>query len=203
MFITFEGCEGCGKTTHINLLAEYLREKGKEVLVSREPGGTPFGENLREVLLESRRKIVDRAELFLFAADRAQHVEKVIKPALNAGKFVLCDRYIDSTYAYQIGGRQLPEDLVNYINLVSSFGLFPDITFYLDVPAEMGLKRVSDRGAEINRFELEEIKFHDNVRQAYLNLGKENPKRIRIINATGSIESTQQQIRKSIGEAKA
>ena len=198
MFITFEGCEGCGKTTHIGLLAEYLQKKGKSVLVSREPGGTAFGETLREIVLDTRSHLSDRAEIFLFAADRAQHVQKVIKPALDKGKVVLCDRYIDSTYAYQIGGRQLPENLVNYLVDISSYGLAPDLTFFLDVPIQAGLKRVQDRKEAITRFEQEEQAFHERVRQAFLKLAHANSKRIKIIDAAGSIAETQKQILKYV-----
>lgn len=200
MFITFEGCEGCGKTTHIGLLAEYLQKTGKAVLVSREPGGTDFGEQLREILLDARQRLSDRAEIFLFAADRAQHVQNVLQPALEKGKVVLCDRYVDSTYAYQIGGRRLPEDLVNYVIDMSSYGLMPDLTFFLDLPIAEGLKRVADRKETVTRFEQEEKDFHERVRQSFLQLAKASPKRIKVIDAAGSIENTQKQIQKYVAE---
>ena len=200
MFITFEGCEGCGKTTHINLLADFLSRKGKEVLITREPGGTAFGEQLRDLLLAAEQKLSDRAELFLFAADRSQHVQKVIKPALERGKIVLSDRYVDSTYAYQIGGRQLPKEMVEYLIQTSSYGIMPKLTFFLDTDIDKGLSRVKERAEEITRFELQGMDFHKRVRESFIILAKENPKRIKVVDSSGTIDETQSKIRELVKE---
>jgi dTMP kinase len=202
MFISFEGCEGCGKTTHSRTLAEYLREQGKDVLVTREPGGTRFGEKLREILLDAAEDFSDRAEIFLFAADRIQHVQTVIRPALQQGKVVLCDRYIDSTFAYQVGGRRLPRELVNYLIFVSADGLLPDLTFYLDVPPAVGLARAGQRKETATRFEKEDAAFHQRVRQSFLSLVRENPVRIKAIDTAGTISETQAAIQKVLAEVK-
>lgn len=194
MFLTFEGGEGCGKSTHVKLLAEHLISQGREVVVTHEPGGTPVGEAIRRTLLNKETGLEVLSEIFLFAADRVEHLEKVIKPALSAGKVVISDRYIDSTIAYQLGGRGLPEDLVRYINWVSCKGLIPDITFLLDVPVEEGLKRTRQRGAE-DRFEAEILAFHERVRDKYLGIARDNPERIKVIQSVGSIEEVNRQIR--------
>lgn len=192
MFITFEGGEGCGKSTHIALLAEHIKSKGKEVIVTKEPGGTPLGHEIRTILLEKEPEIV--SEIFLFAADRVEHVEKVIRPALAAGKIVLCDRFMDSTLAYQLGGRALPEDLVRYVNWIASRGLTPDLTLLLDIPANEGLKRAKERGV-IDRFESEILAFHENVREKYMEIAANEPKRIHVISSLMPIDEVQKQIR--------
>lgn len=197
MFITFEGGEGCGKSTHVKLLAEHLISQEKEVMVTHEPGGTPVGEAIRKTLLSKDVGLEVLSEIFLFAADRVEHLEKVILPALSTGKIVISDRYIDSTIAYQLGGRGLPEDLVRYINWVSCKGLIPDITFLLDVPVKEGLKRARRRGAE-DRFEAEILAFHERVRDKYLEIAKDNPERIKVIESIGTIEEVQQKIRELV-----
>jgi len=128
LFITFEGGEGCGKSTHSKMLEKYLKGKGYNVLLTREPGGTKLGKNIRDILLSEKTILADGTELMLFAADRLEHVDKVIKPELQNGKIVICDRFTDSTTAYQIGGRGVAEDMVRYINCISSEGLIPDRT---------------------------------------------------------------------------
>lgn len=189
MFITFEGGEGSGKSTHIRLLKKYLASKGKKALVTLEPGGTPFGKTLREILLS--KKIPKISELMLFVADRVDHVEKVIRPALRKGYIVLCDRYIDSTAAYQLGGRGLPEDLVNYLNKISSCGVVPDLTFLLDLPVEKGLGRALVK----TKFEKEKLSFHRAIRKQFLKIAGSNRSRVKIINAEKTISDVQEEIR--------
>lgn len=198
MFITFEGSEGCGKSTHSKLLKAYLESLGKQVVLTCEPGGTKLGEELRNILLHTPEKLDQLAELALFAADRAEHVAKVIQPALAYGKIVICDRYIDSTVAYQIGGRGLPEDLVRYFNMVSSRGLLPQITFLLKVDPQIGLQRAGQEKVA-DRFEKEKINFHAAVLNKYLEIAKNDTKRIKIIESDDrSIEAVQENIRKEL-----
>ncbi|MBI5700607.1 dTMP kinase [Candidatus Saganbacteria bacterium] len=195
MFISFEGGEGCGKTTQIELLSKYLASKGQDVVITKEPGGTSLGMELRKILLEKEPEIL--SEIFLFAADRVEHVEKIIKPALDKKKTIICDRYMDSTLAYQLGGRGLPEDLVRYVNWVASRGLVPDITILLDVPVEVGLKRAKERG-NIDRFEKEIVAFHERVRDKYLEIAQNDKKRVKVINSTMPVEDVQNRIREEI-----
>ncbi|MDI6731410.1 MAG: dTMP kinase [Candidatus Margulisbacteria bacterium] len=180
MFISFEGPEGCGKSTHTKLLKEYLESRGKKVVLTFEPGGTKLGEELRKMLLHARNKIDRITELAMFAADRAEHVSKVIIPALEHGQWVICDRYVDSTLAYQIAGRGLPEDMVRYMNMVSCHGVLPDLTFLLDILPTLGLERAG-KIKKADRFEKEKTTFHNRVRQRYLEIAKNEPKRIRVI----------------------
>ena len=194
MFITFEGGEGCGKSTQAKLLAEYLKEKGLEVIHTREPGGTKRGEILREVLLDKSDNMATFTELFLFSAARSEHVEKVILPALKAGKWVISDRYIDSTTAYQIAGRGLPEDVVRFVNMVSSEGVVPDLTLLLDLDVTEGLRRVKENRDEITKFEAEDLKFHQKVREKFLEVGRNDPQRIKIINAALDIDKIAKEI---------
>jgi len=194
MFITFEGGEGCGKSTHAKLLKEYLESLGKEVILTKEPGGTRLGMIIREALLDNELSMEILSEIFLFCADRVEHVEKIIRPALSAGKIVICDRFIDSTIAYQLGGRALPEDMVRYVNWISSKGLMPDITFLLDIVVEEGLKRTAERGA-MNRFEKEILAFHERVRDKYLEIAAESRDRIKVIDTFKGIDEAQKEIR--------
>jgi dTMP kinase len=209
MFITFEGCEGCGKSTHINLLARHLETQGHLVVTTREPGGTAFGKKLREILLSEQPQeaglsgqVSREAELFLFAADRSEHVEKIIRPALAENKIVLCDRFVDSTCAYQIGGRGLPEDLVHYVNFISSGGLVPDLTIFLDLPPEKGLQRVALRGDVPSRFDQEQLDFHRRVFRYYRLLAEQNPARICCVDADGPIDKVQARVIKIIQKEK-
>ncbi|OGC13040.1 dTMP kinase [candidate division WOR-1 bacterium RIFOXYC2_FULL_37_10] len=197
MFITFEGCEGAGKSTQIKLLHEYLLTLGHEVFVTKEPGGSLLGEKLRAIIFENEPEVL--SEMFMFAADRVEHVERVLKPALSAGKIVLCDRYIDSTLAYQLGGRGLPEDLVRYINWVSSRGLIPDLTLLLNIPADKGLKRAKDRG-NVNRFESEILAFHERVYEKYIEIAENDPERIKKINAQMTLEEVHAKIKEFVSE---
>ncbi|MCU0641511.1 MAG: dTMP kinase [Candidatus Margulisbacteria bacterium] len=180
MFITFEGPEGCGKSTHSTRLKSYLEGKGERVLLTREPGGTQVGKALRDLLLDRTSVLDDTTEIYLFAADRSEHVSKIILPALKEGKTVISDRFIDSTIAYQIGGRRLPEDLVRYLNMVSSKGTLPDLTILLDVSPEIGLKRAT-RNRQADRFEQEVVDFHRRVRARYLAIAAAEPERVKVI----------------------
>jgi dTMP kinase len=200
MFITFEGPEGCGKSTHAKRLKSYLEGKGLRVLATFEPGGTQVGKEIRTLLLKPESVLDETTEVYLFAADRSEHVSKIILPALKEGKIVISDRYVDSTLAYQIGGRRLPEDLVRYLNMISAKGLMPDLTFLLDVSPEIGLKRATQKGVA-DRFEQEALDFHQRVRENYLRTAKDNPQRITVINTNNkTIEEVQAKIREIIDE---
>lgn len=195
MFITFEGCEGAGKSTHISSLAEHLKSKNYDVVTTKEPGGTGLGKQLREMLLDSEPEAL--SEILLFAADRVEHVEKLIKPSLSSGKIVLCDRYMDSTLAYQLGGRGLPEDLVRYINWISVRGLIPNMTFLLDVPVKEGIERAKKRGI-VNRFESEILAFHERVRAKYIEIAANEPDRIVVLNGLLPIEEIETKIKDNV-----
>ncbi|MGM0499478.1 MAG: dTMP kinase [Bacillota bacterium] len=194
-FITFEGIEGSGKTTQINLLAEYLKNKGYDVLVSREPGGTPLGEKIRHLLLDPQYDSMDyRTEILLYAADRAQHVKEKIKPALKKGKIVISDRFADSNLAYQAAGRGLDYEIVYQINDWVIDSTWPDLTFILDIDIKEGLKRARAQSfdAEGDRLEREVDDFHQRVRDAYLKMAEKE--RFALVNAGESIEQVQKNI---------
>ncbi len=193
MLITMEGIEGSGKSTQIAHIAAYFHQKGYECVVTREPGGTKIGEKIRRILLDRDHDMLDAmAELLLYTADRAQHVSEIIKPALDKGNIVICDRFLDSTIAYQGAARGIGPDTVTSINRLVLKGIWPDITFLLDLPSEIGLSRAwraIDAGARDtsqSRFEREKIVFHEKVRQGYLALAEAEPERIRIIDASAS-----------------
>lgn len=177
MFITFEGIEGSGKTTQINRLCQWLTAAGVDYIETLEPGGTEIGQSIRRMLLDSQSGIKnDHTELFLFAADRCEHIQQMIEPALAKGQWVICDRYIDSTFAYQYGGRQHPQqDVLDIIRFTKA--PIPDLTFLLDLPVEIGLRRASCRSA-LDRFESEDMAFHDRVRSAYLSAVQLYPNRM-------------------------
>lgn len=190
MFISFEGIEGSGKSTAQRLLAEHLQGLGYDPLLTREPGGCALGRSLRPILLDARtRGLSSRAELYLFLADRAQHVAEVIRPALEAGQTVLCDRYADSTLAYQGYGRGLDPEHLRRINDMATGGLMPDLTLLLDLPVHCGLERAGVRNREEGtvlsegRFDAESLEFHERVRQGYRSLAAEEPERFAIIDA--------------------
>lgn len=196
MFITIEGIEGGGKTTQVGLLAAALERPGDSVLVTREPGGTALGAEIRKLLLESAAPLSRFAELFLILADRAEHVETTIRPVLAAGKIVLCDRFADSTIAYQAYGRELPLESVRAVEEIARQGLRPDLTFVLDCPVAVGLARTRTRrgGATADRFEGEEADFHERVRAGFLALAKEAPQRIRVVDASRPPERVHEEI---------
>jgi dTMP kinase len=196
LFITIEGIEGSGKTTQVALLAAALEGRGCTVRVTREPGGTELGERVRDLLLHSGTKLGRYAELFLILADRAEHVESVIRPALASGTIVLCDRFADSTLAYQAFGRELPLDEVRAVESVARRSLLPELTFVLDCPVETGLARTRKRrgAAAADRFEGEATAFHERVRRGFLTLAKEHPDRIHVLDTTRPREDVRREI---------
>jgi dTMP kinase len=186
LFITFEGIEGCGKTTQIGYLTSYLERTHHSFLLTREPGGTAVGEKIRQILLSSANDGIEpMAELFLYAAARAQHLRRVILPALQAGKIVLCDRFADATLAYQGYGRGINGEWIEKLHCRIMDNITPDMTFLLDLPVEEGLrralKRMEKQTIKEDRFEKEAIDFHRRVREGYLVLAKREPKRIIIL----------------------
>lgn len=184
MFISFEGIEGLGKTTQVKLLKMYLEEKGIEVVVTREPGGTPMGEEIRDVLLAHRHEVViPMTELLLMFAARAQHVGTIIKPALKEGAWVLCDRFVDASYAYQGGGRGMDLGKIQALEALVLEQFTPDLTFLFDAEPIVGMQRIKGRNGHPDRFELERIEFFDRVRAVYQKRAEENPKRFRVIDA--------------------
>ena len=198
LFITIEGIEGCGKSTQINLLAEYLHEKGYTVVITREPGGTPLAERIRDLLLDNREEnVAPLTELFLYEAARAQHVNTVILPALARDEIVLCDRYADSTTAYQGAGRRLAGDFITLLNRLAAGAAWPDRTFILDMPVEEGLRRARARGSD-DRMMAETLAFHQRIREEFLALAHREPERITIVDATGSVEEIQLDLRSYI-----
>ncbi len=193
-FITIEGSEGVGKSTNISFIKDYLEEKNIELLITREPGGTPLAEEIRELLLQKRSENIDEtAELLMMFAARAQHLNTVILPAIDAGKWVLCDRFTDSTYAYQGGGRGLSWQLIERLEETVQQELQPDLTLYLDIDVKLGLARASKR-AELDRFESEEIDFFERVRTAYLTRVKTDTKRYQVIDAGQDLQLVQADI---------
>ncbi len=200
MFITFEGIEGCGKTTQVKRLAHHLKRAGIAILTTREPGGTRIGKEIRKILLDARNhSLSSLAELFLYAADRSQHIREIIKPALTEGKWILCDRFYDATTVYQGLSRGLDLDLVAKLNKLASEGLRPDVTFLLDCPVPIGLQRAFDRNKvqhqeDQDRFEREREKFHHSVRQGYLDLANREKDRFVIIDATVGEDEIEQAI---------
>lgn len=197
LLISFEGSEGSGKTTQIALLTERFEKLGYEVIVTREPGGTEIGEEVRHLLKHGTAGdgMFPETELLLFAASRAQLVREVILPALEEGKIILCDRYLDSTTVYQGVARQLSEDPVTYINEFAVGKLMPDLTIVLDVPAEIGLDRIKHRATGIpDRMERENIEFYEAVREGYLLLVKSLPKRFSVFDGTEKKEKIEEQV---------
>ena len=192
MFITFEGIDGCGKTTQIKLLADYFISRGKDVLSLREPGGTAFAEKIRDILLSRSNQISPMTELFLFEAARSDLVNNVINPALAQGKFVLCDRFFDSTTAYQGYGRRLGIDDINRLNLIATHNLKPDITFFMDIPIE--ISHLRSRKKDFDRIELAGDGFFQRVIDGFAELSEQEPLRIFRIDASGSIEETRLKI---------
>jgi len=195
VFITFEGGEGSGKTTQVAILARHLAECGDDVVQTREPGGTTIGEAIRAVLFDERHRHMDvRAEIFLYLASRAQQVAEKIRPALAAGKVVLCDRFTDATSVYQGCGRGLsPDEIIPLLDFAAA-GVTPDVTFLLDLDVSVGLARLSGRG-DINRFDRETVTFHETIRQGYLALARQQPERIRVIHADADIDTVAKEIR--------
>lgn len=200
MFISFEGAEGAGKTTQISILKNYLETKGFEVIVTRQPGGTDLGKSIRTLILDPEQpdKPSAIAELFLYMADRGHNVETLIKPSLEQGKIVICDRYTDSTIAYQGFGRNIDIEKLEVLNNIATTSLKPDITFVLDLPVEEGIKRVIKRDSKLDRIESEKIEFHQKVRNGFLYLAEKEPNRVKVINSLKPIEDISVEIKNYI-----
>lgn len=199
IFITFEGPDGSGKSTQIKLISEFLKQAGYQIYLTREPGGTPIGDQIRHVLHDVHNTAMTaRAEILLYSASRAQLVEQVILPRLKHGDVVLCDRYADSTYAYQGYGRGLNFDNLRMITRFATQSLKPDLTIYLDLPVEEGLERKEKANSagqgEWNRMDRLEIDFHQRVRAGYLEMAQAEPDRWLVVNATASVEEIFQKI---------
>ena len=193
-FITIEGTEGVGKTTNIAFIKQWLDDNGISFINTREPGGTPLAEEIRQVLLSNRdEEVCSKAELLMMFAGRAQHIDQVIEPQLAQGNWVLCDRFTDATYAYQGAGREMGDDLIQSLETMVQGDMRPDLTLVLDVPVELGLERAGKR-SEPDRFELEKTDFFNRVRQAYLSMATHNPQRYKIIDASQTLEIVQLQI---------
>ncbi len=198
-FVSLEGPEGAGKTTQLKLLATFLREQGIEYVITRDPGGTALGKPIRRILLSTESVISPTAELLLYEADRAQNVSEVIIPSLQAGKLVLCDRYIDSTLAYQGYGRKIDFELINTLNKIATGGLLPVMTILFDIESSAGLARLHPGGHD--RLEREAIDFHQCVRGGYLELSRRAPERFRVIDASAAMSKVQDELRKLVLEA--
>jgi len=195
-FITFEGNDGSGKTTQIRLLSEYLKEKGIEVVLTREPGGTPIGEQIRSILLDKANKDMHPVtEMILYAASRAQLVNTLIRPAIEEGKAVICDRFVDSSYAYQAMGRGLGLKAVRTVNSYAIGDCMPDITFFMDIDADTAMQRRNASGEEADRMESEKMEFHRSVYEGYKNLISLYPERIKPIDVQKSPEQVFESIK--------
>ena len=195
LFITFEGADGSGKTTQLNNIKSFLEQKGFDVVITREPGALEIGQKIRNILLHHDGIVADRCEMFLFLADRAQHVETFIKPAIEDGKIVLCDRHTDSTIAYQGYGRGQNITLLKELNEIAVNSIKPDLTLVFDVLTEVAQERV---GSEKDRMESAGIEFHKKVRNGYLELHKQEPDRIKLINANNPIEEVFEDTKKIV-----
>ncbi len=193
-FVTLEGPEGAGKTTQVKLLATKLTELNIPHLITRDPGGTPLGKQIRRILLSPGSNVAPMAELLLYQADRAQHVEELIRPALEEGKLVICDRYVDSTIAYQGYGRGIDLDLIRQLSQMATGGLKPVLTILFDIDSEEGLGRLHPGGHD--RMEREELAFHKRVRDGYHKLAAAEPERWRILDATKPLSTVQEQFQK-------
>lgn len=192
LFITFEGTDGCGKTTQIELLKRYLEKKGYKVVLTREPGAKGLGEKLREILLNYDGDVSSNCESFLFLADRAQHIDMLIKPSIERGEVVLCDRHTDSTVAYQGYGRGLDLNQIKMLNDIATNGVKPDMTFVFDIDIETAQERV---GKTKDRMESAGIEFFKRVRQGYLEIAKSEPERVKVLDATQTIETIANQVK--------
>lgn len=191
LFITFEGADGCGKTTQLMLLAKYLKSKDLEVVVTREPGARGLGEKIREILLNYDGEVSSQAEAFLFLADRAQHIDVIVNPAVESGKIVLCDRHTDSTVAYQGYGRGLDIDRIKMLNNLATGDRRPDLTIVFDIDVETSMARV---GAEKDRMESAGEEFFNRVRNGYLKIAELEPERVKVLNATKSVEDIHKEV---------
>jgi len=200
-FITFEGGEGVGKSTNIEYCRQLLEQKGLEVIVTREPGGTEIAEIIREELLKKphKERMCDITELLLVFAARAQHVEALVKPALERGCWVLCDRFTDSTIAYQGYGRGLEVALIEQLKLIAQQGIEPDKTFLLDAPVDVGMSRARARGPA-DRFEVEQLDFFNRVREGFLAIAEKSSDRVQLVNAAQTLERVQADLEKALAQ---
>ncbi|MGI8897167.1 MAG: dTMP kinase [Pyrinomonadaceae bacterium] len=200
-FITFEGIDGSGKSTQLRLLANFLRSQSGVVVVTREPGGTPVGLRLRAALLDTQEQVDPLTELLVFAADRAQHVRRVLRPALEAGQIVLSDRYADATKAYQGAGRGFSAELISEIVQLATEGLIPDLTLLFDLSVTKSsarTRRRSEGKQKGDRLDSEDAEFHTRVREAYLGLAAKEPERFRIVTTNGSVEETHERVKEIV-----
>ena len=194
-FVSFEGGDGAGKSTQISLLSSCLKDVGISTVLRREPGGTRLSEEIRQWVLHRSDAIDPVTEALLIFAARAQHTAELIVPALQGGRWVLCDRYTDASYAYQGGGRGLPFEVIGSLEAIATRGLRPDLTIFLDLNVEEGVRRSSGRGNHRDRFEAQELEFKHRVRSAYQEIAKDNPERIKSVDASGSIDEVHAQVK--------
>ena len=204
-FITFEGIDGSGKSTQLRLLGNFLRANGCDALLTREPGGTTLGLRLRAALLDAMEEVDPLTELLVFAADRAQHVRRMLRPALDAGRVVISDRYADATVAYQGAGRGFPPELISQIVQLATEGLKPDLTLLFDLSIDESTNRTARRSTGKNagriprdRLDIENAEFHSRVRDAYLQIALAEPERVKLIDSSGPVERTQERVREII-----
>ena len=200
LFITLEGGDGTGKSTQAALIGDWFTAKGREVVFTREPGGTDLGNELREIVLHSRGHIAPRAEALLYAADRAHHVATVVRPALERGAVVIQDRYLDSSVAYQGAGRVLDPDEVRHVSMWATEGLVPDVTVVLDLDPAIGRDRLDAANKQFDRLEAEALEFHTRVRDAYLTMAAAEPERFRVVDATLDRDTIRDAIIARLGE---
>lgn len=196
-FITLEGVDGAGKTSHIEFIKEYLTNLKFDFIMTREPGGTELGERLREILLHD--EMTPKTETILMFAARNEHIEKVIRPGLTSGAIVISDRFTDASYAYQSGGKGVEDEAINVLKDLVQKNLQPDLTFLFDLPVEVSIKRLK-KTRKLDKFEKEEKDFHENVRKKYLMIAKNNPKRFSVLNSEKSIDEIQSQIKIKLDE---
>jgi dTMP kinase len=200
-FITFEGIDGSGKSTQLKLLANFLKEKGCDVLLTREPGGTPVGNRLRAALLDAQEQVDPLTELLVFAADRAQHVRRVLRPALESGQVVFSDRYADATAAYQGAGRGFSPELISEIIELATEGLKPDLTLLFDLSVDDSTTRTRRRTngkQQGDRLDAETADFHTRVREAYLQLARAEPERVKIVDTNQPVELTHERVKEIV-----
>jgi len=196
-FITLEGVDGAGKTSHIEFIKEYLTNLKLDFIMTREPGGTELGERLREILLHDEMR--PKTETILMFAARNEHIEKVIRPGLTSGAIVISDRFTDASYAYQSGGKGVEDEAIDVLKDLVQKNLQPDLTFLFDLPVEVSIKRLK-KTRKLDKFEKEEKDFHENVRKKYLMIAKNNPKRFSVLNSEKSIDEIQSQIKIKLDE---
>ncbi len=200
MFITFEGPEGSGKTSVIHRLYETLLSLGYDVILTREPGGTPIAEEIRNVILDKKNVNLDpRAEALLYAASRRQHLVEKVWPAIKEGKIVICDRFLDSSLAYQGGARNLGIDNILNVNLFATEGFYPDLTILLDIDPKLGLERIAhNKNREVNRLDLEKLDFHNLVRKTFLDLSKKYENRYYIVDASKDLNTVSEEVNRVV-----